>query len=63
MEPAEMLSVYSTAPVDWAINENINFGLYKNMSVMSLEGVTKRTGQHCHSIGIYLQEQRMVTRT
>ena len=31
--------------------------------VMALEGVTKRTEQHGYSIGIYLQEQRMVTRT
>ena len=31
--------------------------------VMALEGVTKRTEHHGYSIGIYLQEQRMVTRT
>ena len=33
------------------------------ISVMALEGVTKRTEHHGYSIGIYLQEQRMVTRT
>ena len=27
---------------------------------MALEGVTKRAELHCYSIGIYLQEQRMV---
>ena len=31
--------------------------------VMALEGVTKRTEHHGYSTGIYLQEQRMVTRT
>ena len=31
--------------------------------VMALEGVTKRIEHHGYSIGIYLQEQRMVTRT
>ena len=30
---------------------------------MALEGVTKRTEHHGYSIGIYLREQRMVTRT
>ena len=30
--------------------------------VMALEGVKKRTDHHGYSIGIYLQEQRMVTR-
>ena len=30
---------------------------------MTLEGVTKRTEHHGYNIGIYLQEQRMVTRT
>ena len=30
---------------------------------MVLEGVSKRTEHRCYSIGIYLQEQRMVTRT
>ena len=33
------------------------------MSVMAQEEVTKRTEHHSYSIGIYLQEQRMVTRT
>ena len=33
------------------------------IGVMALEGVTKRTEHHGISIGIYLQEQRMVTRT
>ena len=32
-------------------------------TVTALEGVTKRTEHHSYSIGIYLQEQRMVTRT
>ena len=36
---------------------------YLVASVMALEGVTKRTEHHGYSIGIYLQEQRMVTRT
>ena len=31
--------------------------------VMALEGVTKRTEHHGYSIGIYLQEKKMVTRT
>ena len=30
---------------------------------MALEGVTKRTEHHGYNLGIYLQEQRMVTRT
>ena len=30
---------------------------------MALERVTKRTEQQGYSIGIYLQEQRMVART
>ena len=30
-------------------------------TVIALEGVTKRTKHHSYSIGIYLQEQRMVT--
>ena len=33
------------------------------VNVMALEGVTKRTEHHRYSIDIYLQEQRMVTRT
>ena len=32
-------------------------------SVMDLEGVTKRTEHHSYCMGIYLQEQRIVTRT
>ena len=34
-----------------------------NVTVMTLEGVTKRTEHHGYSIGMYLQEQRMLTRT
>ena len=34
-----------------------------NITEMALEGLTKRTEHHGYSIGIYLQEQRMVTRT
>ena len=30
---------------------------------MALEGVAKRTEHHGYSIGTYLQEQRIVTRT
>ena len=30
---------------------------------MALEGATKRTEHHSYSIGRYLQEQKMVTRT